>query len=50
LDAGALHAVGRFLLWDLNDPSSARPYLEGAAERGNIDAALDLLVPTLFGV
>jgi hypothetical protein len=48
LDAGALHVVGYFLLWDLNDPSSALPYLEAAAERGSIDASIDLLVLALF--
>lgn len=33
LDAAALYAVGRFLLWDLDDPISARQYLEAALER-----------------
>ena len=48
LDAGALYTVGCFLLWDLNDPAGARPYLEGASARGNIGAMIDLLVLTLF--
>jgi hypothetical protein len=50
LDAGALHVVGHFLLWDLNDPSSALPYLKAAAERGSIDASIDLLVLALFSI
>ena len=29
-DSLALYSVGRFLLWDLNDPESAIPYLEAA--------------------
>jgi hypothetical protein len=48
MDAAALYAVGRFLFWDLNDPASARPYLEGASERGSNDALMDLLVLALF--
>jgi hypothetical protein len=47
-DAAALHAVGRFLLWDLDDPSGARPYLEAAIQRGNSEAAIDLAVIALF--
>ena len=27
-DAAARHVVGSFLLWDLDDPSGARPYLK----------------------
>ena len=50
MDAAALYAVGRFLFWDLNDPASARPYLEGASERGNNEAAMDLLVLALFDI
>lgn len=48
LDAAALYCVGRFLLWNLNDPESARPYLEGAAAQGNFEAAIDLLTLALF--
>lgn len=48
LDAAALYAVGRFLLWDLHDPASARPYLETAAAHGDVEAAIDLLVLALF--
>ncbi|WP_370144105.1 hypothetical protein [Bradyrhizobium elkanii] len=44
LDAAALCAVGRFLLWDLDDPISARQYQEAALERGDLDAAFDLMV------
>jgi hypothetical protein len=48
LDAAALYSVGRVLLWNLNDPESARPYLEGAATRGNVEAAMDFLTLALF--
>lgn len=41
--------VGRFLLWDLDDPSGARPYLEAAFDRGNSEAAIDLSVIALLG-
>ncbi|MET4218701.1 hypothetical protein ABIB00_003919 [Bradyrhizobium sp. LB14.3] len=47
-DAAALHVVGRFLLWDLDDPSGARPYLQAAFERGNSEAAIDLAVIALL--
>jgi hypothetical protein len=50
LDAAALYSVGRFLLWDLNDPdpASALLYLEAAAARGNLEVAIDLLTLALF--
>jgi hypothetical protein len=47
-DASAVYAVGRFLLWNLNDPESARCYLEAAATQGNFEAAVDLLTLALF--
>ena len=47
-DATALYSVARFLLWNLNDPEGARPYLEGAVARGNVEAAIDLLTLALF--
>jgi hypothetical protein len=47
-DAGALYSVGRFLLWDLDDPVSALPYLEAAAAGGSLEAALDVLTLALF--
>jgi TPR repeat protein len=47
-DPSALYAVGRFLLWDLDDPGSALPYLQTAAIRGNVEAAIDLLTIALF--
>jgi hypothetical protein len=50
LDVTALYSVGRFLLWNLDDPESARPYLEGAAARGNVEAAVDLLTLALFRI
>lgn len=48
LDAAALHSVGRFLLWDLDDPKSASAYLEAAVAGGSYEAALDLLSLVLF--
>ena len=48
-NAGAQYALDRFLLWELDDPKSARPYLEATAAQGNVEAALDLLVIALFG-
>jgi TPR repeat protein len=47
-DPSALYAVGRFLLWELDDPGSALPYLQMAAIRGNVEAAIDLLTIALF--
>jgi hypothetical protein len=47
-DPSALYSVGRFLLWELDDPVSATPYLEAAAIRGNVEAAFDLLTLALF--
>jgi hypothetical protein len=29
-NAAALHSVGRFPIWDLDDPCGAWPYLEAA--------------------
>ncbi|WP_165405746.1 hypothetical protein [Bradyrhizobium genosp. SA-3] len=48
MDATALYQVGRFLLCDLDDPESARPYLEVAFAEGSFDAAVDLLTLALF--
>jgi hypothetical protein len=48
IDATALCSVGRFLLWDLDDPESAKPYLEAAFAEGSFDAAVDLLALALF--
>lgn len=48
MDPEALFSVGRFLLWDQDDPSCAMPYLEAAAGRGHVEALLDLLTLTLF--
>lgn len=38
------------LLWDLDDPVGALPYLQAAAAQGSIEAALDLLVLALFRI
>jgi hypothetical protein len=48
LDAAALYCLGRFLLWDLDDPASALPYLKTATARGSVEAALDFAVLALF--
>ena len=36
------------MLWDLDDLISARRYLEAALERGDLDAAFDLMVLALL--
>jgi hypothetical protein len=50
LDATALYSVARFLLWNLNEPESAVPYLESAAAQGIVEAAIDLLTLALFRI
>ncbi|WGS20146.1 hypothetical protein [Bradyrhizobium sp. ISRA463] len=47
-DASGLQAVGGYLLWKLEDPAGARPYLEAAAAGGSFEAILDLFVVSLF--
>jgi hypothetical protein len=47
-DCEANCAVGQFILWELDDPAAARPYLECAVEAGSADAALDLALILLF--
>ncbi|MGM4962991.1 hypothetical protein AB7714_05755 [Tardiphaga sp. 1201_B9_N1_1] len=47
-DTKGLYAVGRRLLWDLDDQDSARPYLEAAATKGHFDALIDLAVIALL--
>jgi len=47
-DPTAQYTLARFLLWELDDVSGARPYLEAAAARGDIEAAIDLLALALF--
>jgi hypothetical protein len=47
-DAFGLHAIGSYLLWKVEDPVGARPYLEAAAVGGSFEAILDLFVVSLF--
>jgi hypothetical protein len=47
-DPAACYVIGRYLLWRLDDPFRARPYLECAAASGILDALFDLAVVTLF--
>jgi hypothetical protein len=49
-DPTACYAVGWYLLWRLDDPASARPYLERAAAVGIVDALFDLAVVALFAL
>ncbi|MBR1167483.1 hypothetical protein [Bradyrhizobium liaoningense] len=46
LDAAALNAVGRPAV-DLDDPISVRQYLEAALERGDLNAAIIMMVLAL---
>jgi hypothetical protein len=47
-DAAANWAIGRYLLWKLDDPAAGRPYLEQAAAGGIADALFDLAIVALF--
>jgi hypothetical protein len=47
-DAGASYKVGAYILWELNNPVAARPYLEIAGEAGVAEALIDLLVLELL--
>jgi hypothetical protein len=47
-DATASYVVGRFILWHLDDPAAARPYLERAAGAGSLEALVDLAIVQLF--
>lgn len=47
-DVSSLQAVGSYLLWKFEDPTAARPYLEGAMESGSFEATLDLFVVAIF--
>jgi len=44
----ASYAVGAYILWQLDDPDNARPYLEIAGEAGVPDALIDLAVLELL--
>lgn len=47
-DPAASYQVGAFVLWKLDDPERARPYLEIAGEVGLFDALVDLAVLALL--
>jgi hypothetical protein len=47
-DGAANYAVGHYVLWELDDPLGARPYLERAAADGIPDALFDLAIIELF--
>jgi hypothetical protein len=47
-DATASYVVGRFILWHLDDPVAARPYLDRAARTGSLEALVDLAIVQLF--
>jgi hypothetical protein len=47
-DVSGLQAIGSYLLWELEDPARARPYLEAATARGSLEAALDLFIVAIF--
>lgn len=47
-DPAANYAIGHFLLWDLDDPGAAVPYLGRAGTAGIFDALIDLAVLRLF--
>jgi hypothetical protein len=47
-EAVASDVIGRFLLWHLEDPTGARPYLERAARGGSFEALVDLAIIELF--
>jgi hypothetical protein len=47
-DPVASYEVGRFLLWELDDPVSARPYLQRTVGGGVTDALLDIAIVELF--
>jgi hypothetical protein len=47
-EAIASGVIGRFLLWHLDDPLGARPYLERAARTGSFEALADLAVVLMF--
>ncbi|WP_316202899.1 MULTISPECIES: hypothetical protein [unclassified Bradyrhizobium] len=46
----ALSTVGSFLLWKLNDPTSARHYSEEAVLYGELKAAIDLIIIELGNI
>jgi hypothetical protein len=47
-DPEANSQVGEYILWELDDPTGARPYLERAVAGGVVDAAFDLAIAIVF--
>jgi TPR repeat protein len=47
-DPVASKKLGQYILWELDDPTGARPYLERAVEAGADDAAIDLAIAAIF--
>src|SRR5262249_30536310 len=47
-DPKANNIVGQFVLWELDDPVAAKPYLECAAAAGIFDALIALTIIALF--
>jgi hypothetical protein len=47
-EPGAIGQIGEYILWELDDPTGARPYLERAVAGGVIDAAFDLIIAKVF--
>jgi hypothetical protein len=47
-DPVACNKVGQFILWELEDPAGAKPYLERAVAGGIADANFDLAIIEIF--
>jgi hypothetical protein len=47
-DFAANHTIGSYVLWQLDDPVGARPYLKRAVAGGIADALFDLAIIELF--
>jgi hypothetical protein len=47
-DPLASKKLGQYILWELDDPTGARPYLERAVEGRADDAAIDLAIAAIF--
>jgi hypothetical protein len=47
-DPVASEELGQYMLWELDDPTGARPYLERAVARGAVKAVFDLAIAVTF--
>jgi hypothetical protein len=47
-DPAANKEIGEYILWELDDPTGARPYLERAIVGGVADAAFDLAIAAIY--